>query len=101
LFVHRQLWEFRKGKETEIDWINLLSLFVSIGSIAYAVSDQRCRVVGTSNPILRPVMWLQCFTDFFLRILVIVLFILEFEGTMKIVYLVLGTLGELPSEPSF
>jgi hypothetical protein len=92
--LYIMLWEFRNARETEIDWINLLFLAISVGTIAYAVSDQRCRTVGTSNPILRPVMWCQSFCEFSLRSLVIVLFILEFEDTMYPFVLTLGLVGE-------
>jgi hypothetical protein len=88
------VWEFRNKEEIKTDWINLLSLVVSLGSIAYAVGDQRCRTVGTSHPILFPLMFCQHFVQFALRSGVIVLFVLEFEGTMYIIWPVIGILGE-------
>jgi hypothetical protein len=75
--LYIMMWELRNGIASEIDFINLFSLGVSMGSIAYAVSDQRRRTVGSGSPMLFPILYCQSFADFAVRTFVIVLFLLE------------------------
>jgi hypothetical protein len=70
------LWELQAGEEA-VDAFNVLSLFVSMASVAYAVAEYRCHVVGTGLPVCLPVLFCQAFAEFALRSLALVLFVLH------------------------